>query len=112
MRASAECHTRLEGDYLSAMQRWWSRPGRRHPEGFADLLGPEESVPGAVPVSVLENPPLDARCLRFRVDFADPSEKTSNILFDRAVLAGAGEVGLNLTFLDNDAGRSSLHQEV
>jgi len=46
------------------------------------------------------------------VDFADPAEETSNILFDGAVLAGAGEVGLDLTFPDNDARRSSLHKEV
>ena len=112
MRASAECHTRLDGDHLPAVQRWRSRPRRRHPEGFADLLRPEKPVPGAVPVSVLENPPLDTRCLRFRVDFADPAEETSNILFDGAVLAGAGEVGLDLTFPDDDARRSSLHKEV
>src|SRR5262245_19047134 len=112
MCAGAECHTRLDGDHLPTVQCRRSRPWRRHPEGFADLLRPEEPVPGAVPVSVLENPPLETRCLRFRVDFADPAEERSNIFFDGAVLAGTREVGLDLTFLDNDPRRSSLHQKV
>ena len=112
MRAGAECHTRLDGDHLPTVQGWRSRPRWCHPEGFADLLRPKEPVPRAVPVSVLENPPLEARCLGFRVDFADAAEERSNILFDGAVLAGTREVGLDLTFLDDDARRSSLHQEV
>src|SRR5262245_56483761 len=112
MRTGTECHTRLDGDHPPTVQGWWSRPRRRDPEGFADLLRPKEPVPRAVPVSVLENPPLEAWCLGFRVDFADPAEERSNILFDGAVLAGTREVGLDFTFLDNDARRSSLLKEV
>ncbi len=103
MRAGAECHTRLDGDHLPTVQGWRSRPRWCHPEGFADLLRPKEPVPRAVPVSVLENPPLEARCLGFGVDFADPADERSNVPFDGAVLAGTREVGLDFTFLDNDA---------
>src|SRR4249920_649592 len=53
MRARAEGHTRLDRNHLPVTQGWRSRPRRRYPEGFADLLWPEEPVPGAVPVSVL-----------------------------------------------------------
>ena len=53
MRAGTERHARLDDDHLPAAQRGRSRPRRRYPEGFADLLRPEEPVPGAVPVSVL-----------------------------------------------------------
>src|SRR5437879_10270866 len=99
MSPGSECHAGFNGDHLSALEPGRFLPRRCHPKRSADFSRSKESVPGIVPIPILQDLPQQTALVEVRIKFIDPPEKTLNISPDRNVFGRMDKISLDLVFL-------------
>ncbi len=108
----AKRHARLDGDHLAAAKLWRRQPGRRHPQTLAYSPRFDESLPGVLPICLLDDFPLQPRLLRARRKPGDGIDEASDVPAQRRSGERPGKKRLQAIIFENHTRRAALDQKI